>query len=165
MSLFLCPRWRNKSDLFIYFIIDLMKFCVLYKIRSKPNLCGALPVHFLPVWVTCGALVTHWYSFSQPSAVPHSTTRLIYLTQYLYGNDLGDSMFDGMGLVGLNSRVDFLLAWGSLSLFVFHCFIFLFLPSVVLVSSTGCIYSLSSMQCLYLKIIIIVQICINQDLL
>ena len=42
--------------------------CMLYKIRCNPKhpLCGALPVPYVPVWVTCGALIAHRYTFAPP---------------------------------------------------------------------------------------------------
>ena len=61
-------------------------------------LCGALPVPFVPVRVTRGALVAHRYSFSSPNcrtsqyrrtSVPHSV--------YLW-NDLDDSLFNNTQL-------------------------------------------------------------------
>ena len=48
--------------------------CMLYKIRCNPkhSLCGTLPVPYVPVWVTRGALIAHRYTFAplQNLAVP-----------------------------------------------------------------------------------------------
>ena len=75
-------------------------------------------------------------------------------------NDLGVRVFDGVGLAGLKSRVNAsLLEWIALSLFVFQCFLFLFLPSVgrlcevwVLIIK-GCIHSLPALHCRQFKIL------------
>ena len=46
--------------------------CMLFTIRSNPMhpLYGALPVPFVPVWITSGAFVTDWYT----NAPPHCRT-------------------------------------------------------------------------------------------
>ena len=42
--------------------------CMLYKIECNPmhQLCGALPVPYVPVRVTCGAFVAHRYTYAPP---------------------------------------------------------------------------------------------------
>ena len=42
--------------------------CMLYKIRCNPMhpLCGGLPVPYMPVQVTPGALITHRYTYAPP---------------------------------------------------------------------------------------------------
>ena len=42
--------------------------CMLYKIRCIPMhpLYGALPVPFVPVQVTRGAVIEHWYTYAPP---------------------------------------------------------------------------------------------------
>ena len=63
--------------------------CMLYKIRCNPKhpLSGAPPGPYVPVRVACGALVASLW------------------------NDLGDPLFDGVGLAGFKSRaIYFLLA-------------------------------------------------------
>ena len=42
--------------------------CMLYKIGCNPMhpLCGALPGRYVPVRVTRGALIAHWYTFAPP---------------------------------------------------------------------------------------------------
>ena len=80
--------------------------CMLYKIRCDPKhpLCGTLPVPYVPVQVTCGALITHRYTFA-PSRCRTSQNRrtFIPLSVSLW-NDLVDPIFDGVGLVGFKSR-------------------------------------------------------------
>ena len=51
---------------------------MLYKISCNPKhpLCGALPVPYVPVQVTRGALIAHRYTFAPPRplqnlVVPH----------------------------------------------------------------------------------------------
>ena len=61
--------------------------CMLYKIRCNPKhpLCGALPVPYVPVQVTRGALITHRYTFRLPAAEPRSTAGLLFPSQSLSG--------------------------------------------------------------------------------
>ena len=46
--------------------------CMLNKIRCNPKhpLCGALPVPYVPVWVTRGALIAHRYNLILPCFGP-----------------------------------------------------------------------------------------------
>ena len=69
--------------------------CVLYKIRCNPKhpLCGALPVPYVPVQVTRGALIAHRYTFAPPRCRTSQYRRtfihlsvfsgMIWLTPYL----------------------------------------------------------------------------------
>ena len=59
--------------------------CMLYKIRcnSKHPLCGALPVPYVPVRVTRGALIAHRILLRLPAAEPRSSAGLLFLSQYL----------------------------------------------------------------------------------
>ena len=63
--------------------------CMLYKIRCNPKhaLCGALPVSYVPVGVTRGALIAHRYTLllRLPAAEPHSIAGLLFPSQYLSG--------------------------------------------------------------------------------
>ena len=76
--------------------------CMLYKIRCNPKhpLCGALPVPYVPVRVTRGALISHRYTFA-PHRCRTSQYRMtfILLSVFLW-NDLGYPVFDGVGLAG-----------------------------------------------------------------
>ena len=70
-----------------------------------------LPVPHVPVRVTCGAFVAHRYTSAphrcRTSQYPRS---FIPLAESLW-NDLGDPVFDGVGLAGFKSRANpFLLA-------------------------------------------------------
>ena len=67
--------------------------CMLYKIRSNPMhpLCGTLPVPYVPVQITRGTLIAHWYTYAPPrccTAEPHSTAGLLFPSQYLSGSSL-----------------------------------------------------------------------------
>ena len=75
------------------------------------SLNGALPIPYVPVRVTRGALVAHRYT----NALNHCRTsqyRMIFiLLSVTLWNDLANSVFDGVGLSGYKSRANaFLLA-------------------------------------------------------
>ena len=72
---------------------------------------GAQPVPHVPVLVTRGALVADGTLMHLRDAEPRSTTGFLILCQYLW-NDLGDPVFDGVGLAGFKSLTNaFLLAY------------------------------------------------------
>ena len=82
--------------------------CMLYKIKCNPMhpLYGALPVPYVPVRVTRGAVIAHRYTYAPPrcrTSQYHST--FIPLSVSLW-NDLSDPVFDGVGLAGFNSRAN-----------------------------------------------------------
>ena len=58
--------------------------CMLYKIRCNPMhpLCDALPVHYVPVRVTRGALIAHQYTYALPRCRISQYSRTF---QYLSG--------------------------------------------------------------------------------
>ena len=87
--------------------------CMLYKIRCNPKdtLCGALPVPYVPVWVTHGALIAHWYTFAPLHCRTSQYRRTFILLSVFLWNDPVDPIFDGGGLAGFKSRSNaFLLA-------------------------------------------------------
>ena len=59
-------------------------------------LCGALPVPYVPVRVTRGALIAHRYTYEAPAAVPRSTAGLLFPLSVSLWNDLVDPVFDGV---------------------------------------------------------------------
>ena len=65
--------------------------CMQYKIRCNPlhPLCGALPVPYIPLLVTRGAVTAHWYTL-MPLLVaePHSIAEFLFPFQYLCGTIL-----------------------------------------------------------------------------
>ena len=87
--------------------------CMLYKIRCNPKhpLCDALPVPYVPVRVTRGALITHRYTFAPPRCRTSQYRRTFIRLSVSLWNDLVDPVFDGVGLAGFKSRSNaFLLA-------------------------------------------------------
>ena len=89
------------------------KLCMLFKIKSNPMhpLSGALPLPYVPVRVTCGALVAHRHSFWPPRYRTSQYRRSFVPLSVSIWNDLSDLVFDGVGLVGVKSRANaFLLA-------------------------------------------------------
>ena len=85
---------------------------MLYKIRCNPlhPLYGALPVPYVLVWVTSGALILQRYTYVPP---PCRTTQyswtFIPLSVSLW-NDLSDPVFDSVGLAVMSRANIFLLA-------------------------------------------------------
>ena len=87
--------------------------CMLYKIRCNPMhpFCGALPVIYVPVRVTRGALIAHRYTYAPPRCRTWQYRRTFIRLSVSLWNDLVDSVFDGVGLAGFKSRSNaFLLA-------------------------------------------------------
>ena len=80
---------------------SLAVLCMLYKIRCNPMhpLNGALPGPYVPVRVTCGALVALRYTYAPPRCNTSQYHRtFIFLSVFLW-NDLADPVFNGVGLV------------------------------------------------------------------
>ena len=87
--------------------------CMQYKIRCNPMhpVCGALPVPYVPVRVTCGALIAHRYTFAPPRCRTSQYRMTFIPLSVSLWNDLVDPVFDGVGLAGFKSRSNaFLLA-------------------------------------------------------
>ena len=72
--------------------------CMLYKIRCNPKhpLCGALPVPYVPVRITRGALIAHRYTFAPPRCRTSQYHRTFILLSVSLWNDLVDLVFDGV---------------------------------------------------------------------
>ena len=87
--------------------------CMLYKIRGNPvhPLNDAIPGPYVPVRVKRGALVRQQYTYAPPRCrTSHYRMTFISLSVSLL-NDLAETVFDGVGLLGFKSRVNaFLLA-------------------------------------------------------
>ena len=82
--------------------------CMLYKIRCNPMhpLCGALPVPYVPVRVTRGAVIAHRFTYAPPCCrTSQYRWTFIPLLVSLW-NDLSDLMFDGVGLAGFKSSAN-----------------------------------------------------------
>ena len=85
--------------------------CILYKIRCSPmhSLCGALPVPYVPVRVSRGALIAHRYTYAPPRCRTSQHFRTFIPLSVSHWNDLLDSVFDGVGLAGFKSRSNAIL--------------------------------------------------------
>ena len=82
--------------------------CMLYKIRCNPlhPLYGALPMHYVPVWVTCGAVIAHRYTYVPPRCRTSQYSRTFIPFSLSLWNDLSDPVFDGVGLACFKSRAN-----------------------------------------------------------
>ena len=87
--------------------------CTVYKIRSNPvrPLNGAVPLPYVPGWVTRGALVAHRCTNAPPRCRTSQYSRTFIPLSVSLWNDLASLVFDGVGLAGFKSRANlFLLA-------------------------------------------------------
>ena len=108
--------------------------CMLYKIRCNPkhSLCGALPVPYVPVRVTRGALIAQRYTFTPLRCRTSQYRRTFIPLSVSLWNDLVDPVFDGVGLAVFKSRSNaFLHGLVALSFFVFNYFPILFFSAIV----------------------------------
>ena len=82
--------------------------CMLDKNRCNPvhPLNGSLPGPYVPVWVTRGALVAHRYNYTPPRCRTLQYSRTFIPFSVSLWNDLANSVFDGVGLAGFNSRAN-----------------------------------------------------------
>ena len=87
--------------------------CMLYKIRCNPlhPLYGALPVPYVSVRVTRGAVIAHRYTYAPPRCRTSQYSRTFIPFSVSLWNYLNDPVFDGVGLAGFKGRANaFLLA-------------------------------------------------------
>ena len=91
--------------------------CMLHKSRCNPmhSLHGALPVPYVLVWVTRDALVPYEYT----NAVTCCRNSFFISFALSLWNDLGDLVFDGVGMAGLNHRAIVIYWPKQLFLFLF----------------------------------------------
>ena len=82
--------------------------CMLYKIRCNPvhHLNGALPGPYVPVLVTCGALVAHRYTYAPPRCRTLKYSRIFIPFSVSLWNDLANPVFDDVGLASFKSRAN-----------------------------------------------------------
>ena len=82
--------------------------CILYKIKCNPMhpRCGTLPLPYVPVRVTRGALVAHLYTYSPPRCTTLQYCRTFIPVSLSLWNDLAKPVFDGVGLAGFKSRAN-----------------------------------------------------------
>ena len=88
------------------------EFCMLFKIKSNPMLplSGALPLPYVLVRVSRGALVAHRHSFAPLRCRTSQHRRSFVSVLVSRWNGLSDPVFD-VGLAGFKSRANaFLLA-------------------------------------------------------
>ena len=64
---------------------------------------GALPVPYVPVRVTRGAVIAHRYTYVPPQCTTTQYRMSFILLSVSLWNDLGDPVFDGVGLAGFKS--------------------------------------------------------------
>ena len=86
---------------------------MLFKIKSNPMhpWSGALPLPCVPTRVTRGTLVAHRHSFAPPRCRTSQYHRTFVPPSVSPWNDLGEPVFDDVGLAGFKSRANaFLLA-------------------------------------------------------
>ena len=86
---------------------------MVYKIKCKPMhpLNDALPLPYVPVRVTRGALITHRYTYAPLRCRTSQHRRTFVPLSVSLWNDLSDPVFDGVELAGFKSRANaFLLA-------------------------------------------------------
>ena len=92
--------------------------CILYKIRCNPvlPLNGALPGPYVPVRVTRGALVAHWFTYALPRCRTSQYRRIFIPLSVSLWNVLASPVFDGVGLAGFKGLANaFLLSYAALS--------------------------------------------------
>ena len=82
--------------------------CMLYKIRCNKlhPIYGALPVLYVPVRVTCGAVIAHRYTYASPCCRTSQYSRTFIPFSVSLWNDLNDPVFDGVRLAGFKSRAN-----------------------------------------------------------
>ena len=79
-------------------------------------LYGALPVPYVPVRVTRGAVIAHRYTYAPPRCRTSQYHRTFIPWSVSLWNDLSDPVSDGVELAGFKSKVNaFLLASCSLT--------------------------------------------------
>ena len=80
--------------------------CMLYKIRcyQMHPLYGVIPVPYLPVRVTRCTVIAHRYTYAPPRCRTSQYRRTFIPLSVSLWNDLGDPVFDGVGLAGFKSR-------------------------------------------------------------
>lgn len=133
--------------------------CLLHKTRrnNMNQLCGALPVPSMPVWIT--------YAWVPPRCRTTQYRRIFIHYSGSLRNDLGDNDVEDVGLANLKKNVNAIsLSWNGMvsPFFAVHWFLFLFLPSMPAAfmgfgsSDWECINSHPVLQCRLSLIIIII---------
>ena len=76
------------------------------KLYSMHDIYGALPVPYMPVRVTRGAVIAHRYTYVRPRRSTSQYRRTFILLSVSLWNDLSDPVFDGVGLAGFKSSAN-----------------------------------------------------------
>ena len=99
------------------------------KIRCNPMhpFYEALPVPYVQVRVTRGTLAAHGHTYAPLRCRTSQYRRTLISISVSLWNDFADPVLNGVGLAGFKSRANaFSISLATRSLFVFHCFPFLF---------------------------------------
>ena len=85
--------------------------CMLFKINSNPlhPLSSALHCPYVPARVSRGALIANRQSFGPPCSRTSQYRITFVLPSVSLSNELGDPVFDGMGLASFKSSVNVFL--------------------------------------------------------
>ena len=99
-------------------------------------LYGALPLPYVPVRVTRGALVAHRYTYAPPHCRTSQYCRTLIPLSVSLWNDIDHPVFDGVGLVGFKIG-DNAFYWPSYSLPSVSSTVFLFSSFLLCVGIVG----------------------------
>ena len=72
-------------------------------------LYGALPLPYVPVRITRGAVIAHRFTYAHPRCKTSQYHRTFIPWPVSLWNDLSDPVFDGVGLAGFKSRANALI--------------------------------------------------------
>ena len=81
-------------------------YAVQNRCNSMHTLYGALPVQCVAVRVTRGAVIAQQYTYAPPRCRTSQYRRTFIHLSVSRWNDLGDPVFDGVGLAGFKSRAN-----------------------------------------------------------
>ena len=81
--------------------------CMMYKLICNPlhPLYGALPLPYVRVRVTRGAVISHWFTYAPPRSRTSQYSMTFIPFSVSLWNDLNDPVFDSVGLASFKSRV------------------------------------------------------------
>ena len=104
--------WTVQSVVPGFYLEVCLSVTLLIMCNEVHPLNDALPGPYMPVWVTRGSLVAHRYTYAPPRCRT-SQYRITFITLTCpSGTILLNSVFDGVGLAGFESRAnDFRLPW------------------------------------------------------
>ena len=85
--------------------------CMLYKFCCNPMhpLYDALPVPYVPVWVTRLTVIAHRFTYVPPRCRTLQYRRTFIPLSVSVWNDLSDPVFNGVGMAGFKSRANAIL--------------------------------------------------------